>query len=166
MTHARSATSATSSPSLSARGDPRADGELTGLHQGRLSEYRTGKRRPKEYSVFEAFADGLGLPPAARQALGLDASAPAAAGLGVPQPRPASFARSAWSTRARPSRPRGTFRAVAGRPGRSGRAGAGWINPGAWNEASLRWLVAPVSPPEADVPGGVRVGMGDVERFR
>jgi transcriptional regulator with XRE-family HTH domain len=64
---------------------------LTGLHQNRLSDYKTGKHRPTEYSVFAAFADGLGLPPAARQALGLDASPPAAAGIGVPQPRPASF---------------------------------------------------------------------------
>ena len=42
----------------------------------------------------------------------------------------------------------------------------GRIDPGAWNDASLRWLVDPVSPPEADLPGGVRVGLGDVERFR
>ena len=65
---------------------------LTGLHQNRLSDYKTGKHRPKEYSVFAAFADGLGLPPAARQALGLDGSSPAAAGIGVPQPRPAPVA--------------------------------------------------------------------------
>ena len=65
---------------------------LTGLHQNRLSDYKTGKHRPKDYSVFAAFADGLGLPPAARHALGLDASAPTAAGIGLPQPRPASFA--------------------------------------------------------------------------
>jgi hypothetical protein len=42
----------------------------------------------------------------------------------------------------------------------------GRIDPGAWNDASLRWLVEPVSPAEADLPGGVRVGIGDVERFR
>src|ERR1035441_4126189 len=63
---------------------------LTGLHQNRLSDYKTGKHRPEEYSVFASFADGLGLPPAARRALGLDASSPNAAGMGVPQPRPAS----------------------------------------------------------------------------
>jgi transcriptional regulator with XRE-family HTH domain len=60
--------------------------DLTGLHQNRLSDYKTGKHRPTEYSIFAAFADGLGLPPAARQALGLDGSSPAAAGIGVPQP--------------------------------------------------------------------------------
>src|ERR1700722_9744869 len=58
---------------------------LTGLHQNRLSDYKTGKHQPKEYSIFAAFADGLGLPAAARQALGLDASAPADAGMGVPR---------------------------------------------------------------------------------
>jgi hypothetical protein len=35
----------------------------------------------------------------------------------------------------------------------------GRIDPGAWNDASLRWLVEPVRAPEADLPGGVRVGM-------
>jgi transcriptional regulator with XRE-family HTH domain len=35
---------------------------LTGLHQNRLSDYKTGKHRPEEYSVFASFADGLGLP--------------------------------------------------------------------------------------------------------
>src|SRR4029077_708039 len=39
------------------------------------------------------------------------------------------------------------------------------INPGAWKGASLRWLVDPVSPPGADLAGGMRVGPGDVERF-
>ena len=63
---------------------------LTGLHQNRLSDYKTGKHQPREYSIFAAFADGLGLPPGARQALGLDASAPAAAGIGVPRQRPAT----------------------------------------------------------------------------
>ena len=53
---------------------------LTGLHQNRLSNYKTGKHEPKEISVFAAFADGLGLPTAARQALGLDASPIIAAG--------------------------------------------------------------------------------------
>ena len=44
----------------------------------------------------------------------------------------------------------------------------GLITPAAWNEASLRWLVAPAGHPGSDgePPGGVRVGLGDVERFR
>ena len=99
---------------------------LTGLHQNRLSDYKTGKHTPKDYSVFAAFADGLGLPPAARQALGLDTSPSGAAGLGVPQPRPASSAEISLDypdTPARGCRERRLV--VAGRPGRSGCAGAG-----------------------------------------
>ena len=61
-------------------------GSLTGLHQNRLSDYKRGKHKPKEYSVFLAFAGGLGLPSAARRALGLGATSPGAAGVGVPQP--------------------------------------------------------------------------------
>src|ERR1700728_1425811 len=49
---------------------------LTGLPQGRLSEWKTGKREPKGVSTFQKFANGVGLPAAARRALGL---APAAA---------------------------------------------------------------------------------------
>lgn len=49
--------------------------ELTGIGQGRLSEWAGGRRAPRATSTFEAFADGLGLPPAARQALGLAPSA-------------------------------------------------------------------------------------------
>jgi tetratricopeptide (TPR) repeat protein len=52
---------------------------LTGIPQGRLSEYKTHKRVPTATATFEAFADGLGMPPAARRALGL---APEAAGSG------------------------------------------------------------------------------------
>ena len=53
---------------------------LTGIPQGRLSEYKTRKRMPTASSTFEAFADGLGMPPAARRALGL---APGTAGSGL-----------------------------------------------------------------------------------
>jgi hypothetical protein len=52
---------------------------LTGIPQGRLSEYKTHKRIAIATSTFEAFADGLGMPSAARGALGL---APEAAGSG------------------------------------------------------------------------------------
>jgi len=45
--------------------------ELTGLSQGRLSEWAGGKRAPRATSTFESFADGLVLPADARQALGL-----------------------------------------------------------------------------------------------
>jgi transcriptional regulator with XRE-family HTH domain len=45
--------------------------ELTGIPQGRLSEYRTGKHTPRAASIFQAFADGVGMPLTAREALGL-----------------------------------------------------------------------------------------------
>ena len=51
--------------------------ELTGISQGRLSEWKTGKREPRATSTFESFADGLALPPAARRALGLAPGVPA-----------------------------------------------------------------------------------------
>ena len=99
---------------------------FTGLHQNRLSDYKTGKHRPAEYSVFAAFADGLRLPPAARQALGLDASSPTAAGIGVPQQRPASFAEGRPGVSGHAGAGRRECRVVvAGGPGGSGRAGAG-----------------------------------------
>ncbi len=49
---------------------------LTGIPQGRLSEYKTGKRIATATSTFEAFAGGPGLPAAARLALGLAPEAP------------------------------------------------------------------------------------------
>ena len=142
---------------------------LTGLHQNRLSDYKTGKHRPKEYSVFAAFADGLGLPPTARQALGLDASPSAAAGIGVPQPRPASAAEISLEYPDTPVQAAGNvaslWRADLADQGVLVR---GRIDPGAWNDASLRWLVDPVSAPDgrssgrrAGGPGGCRAVPGD-----
>jgi Helix-turn-helix domain len=140
---------------------------LTGLHQNRLSDYKTGKHRATEYSVFAAFADGLGLPPAARQALGLDSSSPTATGIGVPQPRPAPFAEISLEYPDTPTQAAGNVASLwQADLADSSALARGRIDPGAWNDASLRWLVDPVSPPEADLPGGVRVGLGDVERFR
>ena len=46
---------------------------LTGIPQGRLSEYKTGKRLPT-LNTLEEFANGLGLPEHARRALGLAAA--------------------------------------------------------------------------------------------
>jgi tetratricopeptide (TPR) repeat protein len=56
---------------------------LTGIPQGRISEYKTHKRIPTATATFETFADGVGIPPAARRALGLAAEA---AGSGPPGP--------------------------------------------------------------------------------
>jgi transcriptional regulator with XRE-family HTH domain len=55
---------------------------LTGITQGRISEYKTRKRTPTATSTYEAFTDCLGLPPAARLALGL---APERAGSDSPE---------------------------------------------------------------------------------
>jgi hypothetical protein len=91
---------------------------LTGLHQNRLSDYKRHKHQPTDYSTFAAFADGLGLPSAARRALGLDASAPSAAAAGVPQPRPAPFAEISLEYPDTPVQAAGKCRfVVAGRPG-------------------------------------------------
>src|SRR6202000_2194089 len=62
--------------------------ELTGISQGRLSEWARGKRKPRASSVFEAFADGLGLPPAAREALGLPSDGSAGPGVRHHAPPP------------------------------------------------------------------------------
>jgi transcriptional regulator with XRE-family HTH domain len=45
---------------------------LTGIPQGRLSQYKAHKVNPQATSTFEKFANGLGMPPEARRALGLD----------------------------------------------------------------------------------------------
>ncbi len=65
---------------------------LTGIPQGRLSEYKTHKRSPTATSTFQAFADGLAMPPAARRALGLDSEAPEPSPLGRVRGQPAEIA--------------------------------------------------------------------------
>jgi hypothetical protein len=42
----------------------------------------------------------------------------------------------------------------------------GRIDPGAWNDASLRWLVSPGRQPDSELASGVRIGMADIDRFR
>jgi hypothetical protein len=54
--------------------------EMTGISQGRLSEYMNHKRTPEKAQLFLDFADGLCMPTAARQALGLGPSQSATAG--------------------------------------------------------------------------------------
>src|SRR6516165_9630008 len=48
-----------------------AIGSMTGIGQGRLSEYKRGKRGQPTLDTLEALADGLSLPAPARRALGL-----------------------------------------------------------------------------------------------
>jgi len=57
--------------------------ELTGISQGRLSEWVRHRRAPRASSTFEAFAEGLGVPAAAREALGLAPRPVGTAGPGV-----------------------------------------------------------------------------------
>jgi transcriptional regulator with XRE-family HTH domain len=90
--------------------------ELTGIGQGRLSEWAGGKRVPKASSTFEAFAEGLGLPSAARQALGL---APGPPGTSGPNPARSLQGRAVVPAeippdRVRPSSPGATRVAVDG----------------------------------------------------
>jgi hypothetical protein len=42
----------------------------------------------------------------------------------------------------------------------------GLVDPGAWNDASLRWLIDPARPPGGELAHGVNVGLADVSRFK
>ncbi|MEU4724778.1 helix-turn-helix transcriptional regulator [Nonomuraea dietziae] len=46
---------------------------LTGIAQGRLSEYKRGRRQAEDLATFEKVADGLSMPARLRQAMGLTA---------------------------------------------------------------------------------------------
>src|SRR6266851_7449374 len=139
---------------------------LTGIAQGRLSEYKTRKRVPRASTTFEAFADGVGMPPAAREALGLVPDRLPAASIGRQLPdkpvpdvgllypdTPAETAGNlTWLWRSDLSDDATVLR--------------GRIDPGAWNDASLRWLVSPGRQPDSEMASGVRIGMADIARFR
>ncbi|MGH3281088.1 MAG: helix-turn-helix domain-containing protein [Trebonia sp.] len=133
---------------------------LTGIPQGRLSEYATGKRKPQASSTFEAFADGIGLPPAARRALGLAQTATPANAASEPEdgtrlsypdgvPGAVDNVSALWRA--------DLADATAFRRGR--------LDPRAWGDASLKWLVDPGHVPDEPATG-VRIGTGDVARLR
>jgi transcriptional regulator with XRE-family HTH domain len=134
---------------------------LTGIPQGRLSEWMTGKREPRAVTSFQNFADGLGFPAAARRALGLaadgtptlDTSAPAAE-IPLAYPDNADLATENVSA---------LWRADLADAGAFLR---GRFDPRAWGDASLRWLVDPGHVAGQGSAHGVRVGAGDVARFR
>ena len=90
--------------------------ELTGISQGRLSEWARRKRAPRASSTFEAFADGLGVPPAARQALGVASDGTAETALSQPAPARDLLASSAQAVPAAagPLSPRPARAPVAG----------------------------------------------------
>jgi transcriptional regulator with XRE-family HTH domain len=138
--------------------------DLTGISQGRLSEYKTRKRAPSASSTFEAFAEGVGMPPAAREALGLapdrspvsiDRQQPGQpvpdVGLLFPDTAAEATGNLTWLWRSD----------LSDEPALQGR-----IDPGAWNDASLRWLVSPGRQPASELASGVRIGMADIARFR
>jgi hypothetical protein len=131
---------------------------LTGIPQGRLSEYATGKRKPSASSTFEAFADGLGFPAAARRALGL-AAGPVQASAGTSEvdvSYPENAAQAAETVSALWRADLADVSAVQ----------RGRVDPRAWGDVSLRWLVDLGRVPDEQPVHGARVGMGDVTRFR
>ena len=100
------------------------------------------KRKPEKAAIFRDFADGLDMPPAARRALGLTPDRPATVGGGlVPAMREplddkglaypdtpddaAENVTNLWEADLAD-----TTELVRGR-----------VDPGRWNDASLRWLV-------------------------
>lgn len=137
---------------------------LTGISQGRLSEYKNHKITPKAKSIFEDFANGLNIPASARQALGLSPGQPATtradlrldtappdAGLAYPD-APAGAAENVdWLWRADLD----SNRLIEAR-----------LEPAAWNDASLRWLVEAGQHADREHASGVRIGTADVARFR
>jgi transcriptional regulator with XRE-family HTH domain len=131
--------------------------ELTGIPQGRLSEWKTGKRQPKGVRTFENFANGLGLPPAARRALGLD-------GVALPKtPEPVPIRVSYPDTPAEATA--NLARMWITDLGDPAVLQRGRPDLRAWNDAPLRWLVDPGLTP-AELPArGTGIGMPDVERF-
>jgi hypothetical protein len=98
----------------------------------------TGKRRPKAATTFEKLASGLGTPAAARRARGLAAAgSPAASaspvGVGLSYPGTGADAARNVSLLWRADLTDATA------------LQRGQADPRVWNDASLRWLVDPVS---------------------
>jgi transcriptional regulator with XRE-family HTH domain len=133
---------------------------IPGVSQGRLSEWKTGKRKPEDLSTFQNFADGLGMPSAARRALGLDSKGLSS----VPAPRAAAELDVSY-----PDSPAKAIQNVShlwltdlGDPAALQR---GRADHRAWNDASLRWLTDPGGMPEESARG-VQIGLSDIARFR
>ena len=139
---------------------------LTGISQGRLSEYMSHKRTPEKASIFRDFADGLDMPVVARQALGLAPGRSAATGGGlIPAMRePPDDIGMAYPETLDDAAENAT-RLWHGDLADPTELTRGRVDPARWNDASLRWLVDPVSQP-AEPANGVRIGMSDIARFR
>jgi len=134
--------------------------ELTGISQGRLSEWVTGKREPKGVTTFQKFANGVSLPSAARRALGLDAGSQAAAVTASPGDADLSYPGTAEQAA------RNVTRLWIADLDDAALIQRGRADPRAWNDASLRWLVDPGQVPGNHPVHGVHIGISDVERFR
>jgi hypothetical protein len=134
--------------------------ELTGFSQGRLSEWKTGKREPKGVTTFQKFANGVGLPPAARRALGLDAGSQAAAATAAPADADVSYPDTAQQA------VRNVTRLWVADLNDAALIQRGRADPRAWNDASLRWLVDPGQVTGDQPARGAHIGLSDVERFR
>jgi transcriptional regulator with XRE-family HTH domain len=136
---------------------------LTGISQGRLSEYRNHKRKPTASSIFEAFAGGLGMPPTARRALGLSPD-PAVASVtalpGLPSPA-VGLVYPSTPVEASENLARLWRADLSGVPLLRAR-----LDPIAWSDASLRWLIDRGRQQDSEIAHGIRVGMSDVDRFR
>ncbi len=138
---------------------------LTGKPQGRISEWARGIRLPKHASVIDEIATGIGFPPAARRALGLTAEPPATAATVLRSGSPQLDVGLAF-----PGSPAETTDAVS----RLWRADLEdpteplqrTIDPRAWTDASLKWIVGPSRSPETGTLGRARIGVPDIQRFR
>jgi transcriptional regulator with XRE-family HTH domain len=151
--------------------------ELTGIPQSRLSEYKTGKYTPRAVSTFMAFADGVDMPLAAREALGLAADQSADGSINEPLTSDVGLVFPDTSAEAIGNLAllwQSDLSGVEGSNGHSGpaasrravlRAGTA-LAATAWSDAALRWLVGERIHQHGELAGGVRVGMADVRRFR
>jgi hypothetical protein len=139
---------------------------LTGIPQGRLSEYMNHKRTPEKAQIFLDFADGLCMPAVARQALGLVPAQSGTAGRSLvpamrepPDDTGLAYPETADEAAANTTR---LWQVDLADPTEVTR---GRVDPARWNDASLRWLVDPASQ-LAEPANRVHIGMSDVARFR
>jgi predicted XRE-type DNA-binding protein len=139
---------------------------LTGIPQGRLSEYMTRKRIPRASSTFQTFADGLGMPRTAREALGLAAGQPGPSTVPGTEPPGPALSDVGLIYPDTPAEAAGNVARLWQSDLSDMTARWGPADPGAWNDASLRWLVDPGRNPSSDLSAGPLIGMADVERFR
>jgi transcriptional regulator with XRE-family HTH domain len=138
--------------------------ELTGKTQGRLSQYKTHKIEPRGAKTFQDFADGLGMPPVAREALGLTADLPGQ--LAASNPAPDHQADLGLIYPATTTEAAGNLAQLWQADLNGPDASWGPADPRAWTDSPLRWLVDSAATPGREAPRAVRIGLADVARFR